>query len=82
MSKPKSFSDVICKYFREYHFFYFHSSDTHHRIEGDTYLKYVYNNDLENLRTELWLGGTNGEMCIRVCSTPKELEDLIKVIIY
>jgi hypothetical protein len=82
MSKIEFFSDVVYKYFREDKILYFHSSDAHHNIEGDTYLKYVYNSSFEFLRTELWIGGTNGEMCIRVCSTPKELENLIKAIIY
>ena len=82
MSKKKSFSDVIYRYFREDKILYFHSSDAHHIIEGDTYIRYAYDNSIEILRTGLWIGGTNGEICIRICSTPKELENLIKAIIY
>jgi len=66
------------KYFKEEKFLYFHSSDAHTDIEGDTYLK--YNKRLDG-RIELSFGGNNGEVCIKVCQDIHEMDKVITAII-
>jgi hypothetical protein len=46
---------VLDKYFKDGKTLFFHQSDRHHSIEGDTYLKFEKNGGIE-----LWLGGDNG----------------------
>lgn len=71
--------EIIYKYFRDDKTLYFHSSDAHHDIAGDTFLYYKWDGE----RIELWFGGTNCDTVpIKVCSTPEDLEEIIKAIIY
>lgn len=76
-----TFDAVIDKYFREDKNLYFHSSDAHKTLEEDPYLRYDRRTCGGN-RVVLWVGGCNGEIAIKVCTTPEELETLIKAIIY
>lgn len=69
---------VIEKYFKGERSRYFHSSDAHRNIEGDTYLTY---RNSDRGRIELYLGGDNGECCITVTDNPDKLETLITNII-
>jgi hypothetical protein len=70
--------DVLEKYFAE-KVKYFHSSDAHQGIEGDTYLTYTKHGDG---RIELYFGGDNGEVCLAVTDNPQKLQILIEAIIY
>lgn len=72
-------NDVLDKYFRDkgIKVLYFHSSDAHKDIEGDTYLTYKKYGDG---RIELWVGSDNGELCLTVTDNPEHLESLIKII--
>lgn len=71
--------DVLYKYFRDERMKYFHSSDAHKNIEGDTYLTYRKYGDG---RTELYLGGNNGEVCLCVTDNAEKLDSLINLILY
>lgn len=71
--------EVIEKHFKDGKVKYFHSSDAHRNIEGDTYLMYKKYGDG---RIELYLGGDNGEMCITVTDKPEKLDMLITNIVH
>ncbi len=71
--------EVINKHFRDDKTLYFHSSDAHKNIEGDTYLTYSKHGDG---RIELYFGGDNGEVCITVTDSPKKLDLLIGNILH
>jgi hypothetical protein len=66
---------VLDKYFKDGKTLYFHQSDRHHSIEGDTYLKFE-----KNAGIELWLGGDNGEVCILFTRDGDVLEKAILLI--
>lgn len=68
---------VISEYFKERCLF-FHSSDEHKNIEGDTYLTYQRIGD----KVALYFGSDNGEICITVTDNAQKLETLIRNIIY
>lgn len=69
--------DVIDKYFEGERCKFFHSSDAHHNIEGDTFLTYVLKGD----KVELYMGGDNGQLCLAVTGNPQKLTTLIEAII-
>jgi hypothetical protein len=69
----KTVTSVLDKYFAEERIKYFHSSDAHQNIEGDTYLRYDNNGD----RIELWFGGDNGEVCLIVTKDAEKLDQII-----
>ncbi len=77
----KAFVDVIEEYFGGERNLYFRSSDEHYDMEGDTYLRWARTFCRAGTRIALHFGGSNGEVCLRVCSTPEELETLIKAMI-
>ena len=71
--------EIIYKYFRDERILHFHSSDAYYDLGGDPYMRYQWN----GYRIELGIGSNNfEEVPIKVCSTPEELEGLIKAIIY
>ncbi len=74
-----TFDDVIENHFGDYQKTkYFQSSDAHVQIEGtDTYLRY----EKVRGRVELYFGGDSGEVCLKVCTQPEDLNDLIKAMI-
>ena len=74
-----TFDSVIQKYFGSDKTKYFQSSDALTQIEGDTALRYQRRSDG---RVELYFIGDGGEICLRVCSQPEELNELVKRIIY
>jgi hypothetical protein len=67
---------VLDKYFKDEKTLYFHQSDQHSAIEGDTYLKYAKNGGIE-----LWMGGNNSEVCILFTRDSEVLEKMIYLII-
>ena len=69
--------ELLEKYFKN-KMCYFHSSDAHKNIEGDTYLTYKFYNG----KMELYLGGDNGEICLCVSNDLEKIETLIKTIIH
>lgn len=74
--------DIIEKYFKGERTLFFHSSDLHKNMAGDTYLRYEFKASSLGERVVVWFGCDDGEMPIKVCSTPSKLEELIKAIIY
>lgn len=72
-----STQEVLEKYFKGERSLYFHQSDSHHTIEGDTYLRFE-----KTGRIEIWFGGNNGEMCLTSTQDPTKLEEIIKAMIY
>lgn len=72
-----STQQVLEKYFKGERTLYFQSSDAHHSIEGDTYLRYE-----KTGKIEIWFGGNNGEMCLLCTTDGERLENIIKAMIY
>lgn len=71
--------EIIEKYFKDEHLLYFQSSDAYQGLVGDSYLRHQWHGN----RVVLWLGSTNfEEVPIKVCSTPADLEKLIRTITY
>jgi hypothetical protein len=78
--KHITFEEVIENHFGDYEKTkYFQSSDAHKKLEGDTYLRYHKRQDG---RYELFMGGDNGEICLKVLDNPAEMQELIKLVIY
>ena len=74
--------DMIQKIFGEDRVKYFHSSDAHKMETGETWITYQYFQG-DPKRVMLIFGSTEyDEVPLRVCSTPEELEDLVKALIY
>lgn len=73
--------EVLDKYFRDERMVYFHQSDHHKQIEGDTFLRYYEKSGYGGKKIELWFGGDNGEVCILCTDDPEKLETLINLII-
>lgn len=74
-----TFESVINKHFKDERVMYFHSSDRHKMLVGDTYLRYEYEAD----RVTLWEGGTHfEEFPVKVCSSPEDLEKTITAIVW
>lgn len=72
---------IVDRHFKDSRTLYFHSSDAHRAIEGDTYLRYEYMPGPTGLRVALYLGGDNGEICTTVQGDPNKLDLLIKTLI-
>lgn len=70
--------EILEKYFRDEKIKYFHQSDKHKQIEGDTYLRYSFGS---GGYIELWFGGNNGEVCLTCTNDPEKIETLIKLLI-
>lgn len=80
MKTKTKLEEVLEKYFPQgkYTNKYFHSSDAHKTIEGDTYITYKW---YDSERIELILGGDNGEYTVTITSDSEKVETLIKSII-
>ena len=62
--------EVINKYFKDDRVMFFHSSDAHKMLAGDTYLRYEYQGD----RVILWYGSDYEEVPLKFCRSGEELE--------
>ncbi len=71
-------TDTIQRYFKDSHTLFYHSSDEHAGIEGDTYLRY----ELIGKRVRLWFGGENGEVCLIITESETKLENIIRELIF
>ena len=70
--------EVLQKHFGEDRNMYFHSSDAHKMLAGDTYLRYEQQGD----RVVLWFGSDFDEVPVKVCSTADDLERTINALVY
>ena len=70
--------EILHKHFRNEKVLYYHSSDAHKRIEGETYLKY----ESSMGKIELWFGGENGEVCLLCTNDSEKLDKAIMLLTY
>jgi len=77
ITEKETIRNILYKFFKNEKTIYFHSSDHHKQIEGDTYLRYNMNE-----KVEIWFGGNNGEVCLVCTNNVTTLEKLLSSIIF
>lgn len=74
--------DTIYKIFGDDKVRYFHSSDAHRMETGETWITYSYFQGNSNKVVLIFGSNEFDEVPLRVCTTPEELENLVKALIY
>lgn len=82
MLELRAIQDVLYDIFREDKIKYFNSSDAFEHLAGDPFIRYAYHGGLKS-KVVISIGGNNiEEVPIRICSTAKQIKNLVDAIIY
>ena len=74
--------EILYKHFRDEKVLYFQSSDAFRTLAGDTYLRYGYfQGNKENVLISIGSDQID-ETPIKICTTPDELDNLIRAIVF
>jgi len=82
MLELRAIQDVLYNIFRDGKTKYFQSSDAFENLAGDPYIRYEYFNGLKS-KVAIWIGGNHiEETPIKICTTAKQIKNLVDAIIY